>query len=293
MKLQKSVWDDHKVLRSDSFVEERQNLAAAFRWFTRLDMNEGVANHFSYVPDETNLNQFYVNRYAKFFGNMRAKDLLLCDLEDSRWQQDHERALVGKGYDSLIDPTAYAIHGAIHKRLGKKARCIMHLHPKYGTAFACLQNIKESKLPPIDQTTARFFNRLTIVESFGGMGLAAEGERLGEFILNDGPSKDVTERLPSRSIILANHGTLVISETIEGALHELFYLEMGIRAYMVALSTQRPLNILSDEVAEETALSWEAFDTSYAKRLMLEVRERLDKDEPDYAHFVYDDFLAK
>ena len=29
------------------YSNEKKDLAAAFRWFARLDMNEGIANHFS------------------------------------------------------------------------------------------------------------------------------------------------------------------------------------------------------------------------------------------------------
>lgn len=228
---------------------------------------------------------------------------------NKQWIEDYELGVKGLGYDPLVDPTAFAIHGAIHKKLGKRAKCIMHLHPKYSTAFSCIKNIQS--LLPIDQTTCKFYQRLQIIEEFGGMGLGDEGERLGDMILNDDKhiSNERKQTLKARCIILANHGTLVISETIEQAMHELFYLELGIRNFMLAssslmssdvckddkkegtqvLSTSMltSLSVLSDEVAEGTALSWECSDESYARKLMLEAEERLGQDEPCYLEHVY------
>lgn len=76
-----------------------------------------------------------------------------------------------------IEPTAFCIHGQLHKILGKRGRCILHLHPKYATA---LSGLSCKKILPIDQNTARFFGgRLAIDEGFDGMGdNDEEGARL-------------------------------------------------------------------------------------------------------------------
>ena len=45
-------------------TELQKDLAATFRWTARLNMNEGVANHFSAcVPGKSN--EFYVNKKYK------------------------------------------------------------------------------------------------------------------------------------------------------------------------------------------------------------------------------------
>ena len=41
--------------------ELKQDLAAVFRWTAKLNMNEGVSNHFSVCLP--NSNDFYVNGY--------------------------------------------------------------------------------------------------------------------------------------------------------------------------------------------------------------------------------------
>ena len=141
----------------------RCQLACSFRWFARLNMNEGIANHFSYMLNE---HEFLVNGFGRHFATIKASELLLVDLREGI------DALLAKkgpnGKSPLIDPTAVCIHGAAHQILGSRARCIMHLHPHYTTALACLD---DPSLPPIDQNTMRFFNRLAIDKGFDGMGL--------------------------------------------------------------------------------------------------------------------------
>ena len=51
--------------------ELQKELAATFRWTARLNMHEGVANHFSAcVPDSSD---FYVNKAGIHFSNMNSE----------------------------------------------------------------------------------------------------------------------------------------------------------------------------------------------------------------------------
>ena len=43
-----------------NFKQEREDLAAAFRWTARLNMHEAVANHFSLAVNESG-SQFLLN----------------------------------------------------------------------------------------------------------------------------------------------------------------------------------------------------------------------------------------
>ena len=67
--------------------------------------------------------------------------------------------------DNAPDESAWCIHGSIHKR-EPKARVLLHCHPPYVTALSCL---KDPTMLPIDQNTARFFNRVSYDLNFGGM----------------------------------------------------------------------------------------------------------------------------
>jgi len=52
----------------------------------------------------------------------------------------------------------------------------------------------------------------------------------------------------------------------------------------VALTTQKPLRIASDEVAEKTARQWEEYmdKVGFCDAHLREVRAILDREEPDY-----------
>ena len=57
-------------------TELQKDLAATFRWTARLNMNEGVANHFSAcVPGSSG--EFYVNKAGIHFSQIKASDLIL------------------------------------------------------------------------------------------------------------------------------------------------------------------------------------------------------------------------
>ena len=57
--------------------ELQKDLAAAFRWTARLNMHEGIANHFSVcMPDS---NDFYVNGSGMHFSTIKASDLVLVE----------------------------------------------------------------------------------------------------------------------------------------------------------------------------------------------------------------------
>ena len=53
------------------------DLAAAFRWTAKLNMHEGIANHFSvYMPDS---NSIYVNGSGMHFSTIKASELVLVE----------------------------------------------------------------------------------------------------------------------------------------------------------------------------------------------------------------------
>ena len=57
--------------------ETLNDLAAAFRWTAKLNMHEGIANHFSVcIPDSNN---FYVNGSGMHFSTIKASDLVLVE----------------------------------------------------------------------------------------------------------------------------------------------------------------------------------------------------------------------
>ena len=123
------------------FYEQRVDLAAAFRTFARLNMHEGVANHFSLVVEcdaDQKPTKVLINPANRAFQNIKASDLLVMDVSSKdaimrevanfEYKKDDRRA--------TIDPTAICIHGFLHLQ-HPSANCIIHLHPQYSTALSC------------------------------------------------------------------------------------------------------------------------------------------------------------
>ncbi|HSH23530.1 MAG TPA: class II aldolase/adducin family protein, partial [Acidimicrobiales bacterium] len=62
----------------DERRHRKQRLAAAFRIFSRLGHDEGIAGHIT-ARDPERPDHFWVNPFARWFGHLRASDLVLVD----------------------------------------------------------------------------------------------------------------------------------------------------------------------------------------------------------------------
>ena len=232
------------------------DLAAVFRWTAKLNMHEGVANHFSACVPGSN-EDFYVNGSGMHFSSIKASDMILVE------QKNIEKL---KNKPSLVDPTAINIHGTIHKKV-THARCILHVHSKYATALSAL---KDPTLPPIDQNSMRLYNRVAVFNDFGGLGFEEESNKMAACIGNH------------RTMLLANHGILTTGQTVAQAFDELFYFEKACETYITALSTGKELKIATSEVAEKTAQDWENYPTGLGELHLKALRSILDNEEPGY-----------
>ncbi|MBI1417083.1 MAG: hypothetical protein GC146_07675 [Limimaricola sp.] len=239
------------------FWAERVDLAAAFRWTARLNMHEAVANHFSLAVNPAGT-RFLMNPNQRHFARIRASDLLLLDADDPDTL---------KGPDAP-DPTAWGLHGAIHRHV-PHARCAMHVHSIFATVLASLA---DSRLPPIDQNCATFYNRIVIDDHYGGLAFEDEGERCAAQFSD--PKKKV--------MVMGNHGVLVIGATVAETFNRLYYFERAAETYIRALQTGRPLRILPDDVAEKTASELEAYPEQDIRHLA-EIKAILDDEGSNYA----------
>ena len=236
-------------------TELQKDLAATFRWTARLNMHEGVANHFSAcVPGTSN---FYVNKAGIHFSQIKASDLILVTKENIE-------SLRSK--PEIVDPTALNIHGTIHEKV-PHAKCIFHVHSKYSTA---LSTLKDPSLKPIDQNTMIFYNRVSILRDFGGLGFEEESLKMANALGN------------KQHMLLANHGIITTGETVADGFNSLYYFEKAAETYLTALSTNKELNIVSHEIAEKTAQETADYPIDLARLFLNQIRLILDKEEPDY-----------
>ena len=232
------------------------DLAAVFRWTARLNMHEGIANHFSVCLPGSN-GSFYVNGTGMHFSKIKASDLVL--IEEEKFEEMQNKP-------DIVDPTAINIHGTIHKEV-PNAKCILHVHSKYATALSCL---KDPTLPPIDQNTMRFYNRVAVYDDFGGLGFEEESNKMANSIGNH------------NTLLLSNHGILTAAPTVAQAFDDLFYFEKACETYITALSTGKELKIASTEIAEKTAQDWENYSTNLGELHLKAIRSILDFEDPTY-----------
>ena len=173
--------------------DERQlrvDLAAAFRMAAALGWHEAVANHFSLAVSADG-KKFLMNPRRRHFARIKASDLLLLDADDPGAMRR----------PNAPDASAWCIHGTLHAG-APQARCILHVHPPYATAISCLA---DPEIKPIEQNTARFYNRVTIDRGFGGIADDnVEGERLARALGN----KSI--------MMMGNHGVLVAGADHDG-----------------------------------------------------------------------------
>jgi len=244
-------------MKNLNFLSERKDLAAAFRWTARLNMHEAVANHFSLAINADG-SEFLINPNQMHFSKIKASDLLVIDANDPE-------TLEGP---NAPDITAWGLHSAIHRHC-PHARCAMHVHPMFSTVLASLA---DSRLLPIDQNTATFFNRYVIDDSYGGLALEEEGERCAQ-LLQD-PKKTV--------MITGNHGIMVIGKSVAETFNRMYYFERAAETYIRALQTGQKLRILSDTIAEKTASEVDQYPEQ-SDRHLAELKEILDSEHSDYS----------
>ena len=237
--------------------QERVDLAAAFRWTARLNLHEAVANHFSLSINDDGT-RFLMNPNQRHFSRIKAGDLIVVDANDPE-------TLIGP---NAPDPTAWGLHGGLHRHC-PHARCAMHVHSIHATVLASLA---DSRLPPIDQNCATFFNRYVIDDGYGGLAFEEEGERCAALLTN--PKHKV--------MIMGNHGIMIIGDSVADTFNRLYYFERAAETYICALQTGQPLRVLPDDVAEKTAQELDDYP-GQADRHLEELKAILDQEGSDYA----------
>ena len=243
--------------RTDNIDEQqaRVDLAAALRMTARLDMHEAVANHYS-MAISSDGKRFLINPKWMHFARVRASDLILVDMNDPE--------ATAKRRD--LDKTARAIHGQVHS-LCPEARVVMHLHPIATTALASLD---PPEMPPLEQNSARYFNRVAVDTHFGGMADSdKEGARLAGLL--GGKSR----------LLMGNHGLMITAATVGEAWDDIYTFERAACIVVAAMSTGRPLKLLADDVAEKTARDWEGI-VDFSIRHFDEMKLLLDAESPGY-----------
>ncbi len=207
--------------------QAREDLAAAFQLAVKYGFHEGICNHFSLMLPGT-ADRFLLNSYGYHFSEVTTSNLLLVDAEGN--------LVEGEG-EGVVEKTAFYIHSRIHVSQ-PHAQCILHTHMPYATALTMIEG---GRLEPANQNALRFYGQIAYDDNYNGLVLDnAEGDR----IVNALGDKKV--------LFLGNHGVIVVGRSVAEAFDSLYYLERACEAQVLAMSTHRPLRLVSRDIAQKT-----------------------------------------
>jgi ribulose-5-phosphate 4-epimerase/fuculose-1-phosphate aldolase len=249
------------ALPNDAVRQARIDLAAAHRLADLQGFGEGIFNHFTLAAPGCG------DRYLQIpFG--------------LHWSEVTAGCLLEVGYDGSllsgdgeIERSAFCIHAPIH-RLIPGARCVMHTHMPFASA---LTRLEDPRIEAIGQTEIAFLDCTGYDDEFTGLALdPAEGERLAGRL---GPTNKV--------LFMANHGVLVVGESVAEAYDRLYYLERACQVQLYAMWTGRPLKRVPSGVVAHTLRQYAdsplydgkpACDYHFAA-----LKRLLDRRDPGYA----------
>jgi len=233
----------------------RVDLAAAFRLAVRLDLHEGVCNHFSVMlPDSR---RFLLNRYGLHWSEVTASNLLALDAAG--------KVLEGEGE---FEKTAFYIHSRIHVG-NPRATCVLHTHMPYATALTLLEG---GRLEMVEQNALRFHDDIAYDDTYNGLVVDdAEGDRLARVLGS------------KRVMFLANHGVIVVGPSVAEAFDALYYLERACRLQVLARSMGGKLKPVRPEVVKTAYRMMLADAPKYAGAHFDALKRILDREEPGYS----------
>lgn len=191
--------------------EARVDLAAAYRLVALYGWDDLIFTHLSArVPGPEH--HFLINPYNMMFDEITASSLVKIDVDG---------VPVGKT-DHPVNPAGFTIHSAIHMARDD-AHAVMHLHTPNGQAvsamaFGLLPHTQTSMIAGADVAYHEYEGIATDLE---------ERERLVE---------DLGTR---NAMILRNHGTLTVGDSVASCFLRLYFLERACEAQVKMLSAGR------------------------------------------------------
>src|SRR5438477_10184218 len=137
--------------------------------------------------------------------------------------------------EGVVELSAQCIHAPIHRICG--VRVVLHTHQPWALA---LNMLKDNRLLPANQTAAFFHGHIAYDDDYSGTADSLEeGERLAG-VIGD-----------KQILFMKNHGVIVTGDNIGQAYKRLYKLERVCRTQVLALSTGRPIEVMSEEVGKQ------------------------------------------
>jgi len=189
----------------------RVDLAAAYRLVAHYGWDDLIFTHLSArVPGPEH--HFLINPYDMMFDEITASSLVKIDVDGNP---------VGKS-EHPVNPAGFTIHSAIHMAR-EDAHAVMHLHTPHGQAVSAM----EWGLLPHTQTAMIAAHDVAYHEYEGIATDLEERERL------------VADLGTKNAMILRNHGTLTVGESVAACFLRLYFLERACEAQVHMLAAGR------------------------------------------------------
>jgi ribulose-5-phosphate 4-epimerase/fuculose-1-phosphate aldolase len=222
------------------------------------ELEEGIDNHFTVTVPGTD-DRYLILPFGLHWSEARASDMIVFD--------ESGATLEGEG---VVELSAQCIHAPIHRICG--TRVVMHTHQTWALA---LNMLKDNRLLPASQTAAFFHGHVAYDDTYAGTADSLEeGERLARVIGN------------KHTLFMKNHGLLVTGDTVAQAYRRLYKLERVCRDQVLAMSTGKPLEVLSDQIVAQVQAPPvnDRHPRAERERLFFEAMMRiLDRENPGYA----------
>jgi len=237
--------------------EARVDLAAAYRLVALHGWDDLIFTHLSArVPGPEH--HFLINPYDMMFEEITASSLVKIDVDGNP---------VGKS-DHPVNPAGFTIHSAIHMAR-EDAAAVMHLHTPHGQAVSAMR----FGLLPHTQTAMIAGHDVAYHDYEGIATDLDERERL------------VADLGTRNAMILRNHGTLAVGESVGACFVRLYFLERACEAQVLMLAAGRDnLNDPHEDVGAKVAMQSNPRGMGMvAERLAWPaLKRKLDRVDPTY-----------
>jgi ribulose-5-phosphate 4-epimerase/fuculose-1-phosphate aldolase len=186
----------------------RVDLAAAYRLVAYYGWDDLIFTHLSArVPGPEH--HFLLNPYNLMFEEVTASSLVKVDMSGMPVEPS----------PFITNPAGFTIHSAIHMAR-EDAQAVIHLHTPHGQAVSA----HSEGLLPLTQTAMLIRDEVAYHDYEGVAVDLDERERI---------IADLGER---GAMLLRNHGTLTVGETVGEAFVKMYFLERACEAQILALS---------------------------------------------------------
>ena len=192
----------------------RVDLAAAYRLVAHYGWDDLIFTHLSArIPGPEH--HFLLNPYNLMFEEVTASSLVKVGMD----------GLPVEPTPFITNPAGFTIHSAIHMAR-EDAQAVIHLHTPHGQAVSA----HGDGLLPLTQTAMLIRDEVAYHDYEGVAVDLDERERI------------IADLGPKCAMLLRNHGTLAVGETVGEAFIRIYFLERACLAQILALSAGDNLN---------------------------------------------------